>query len=373
MAATTCWRTSSANFMLSRTITSVEEACALIREGSSFAVWGGGSKGGLRAQTEGAVPLDMRRFAGITEYDPGEFTFTAKAGTMLKDIAKVLAEAGQYLPFDPMLTEPVATLGGCIASGISGPGRFRYGGLRDFIIGIKFIDGRGSLVTGGGKVVKNAAGFDFPKLMVGSCGRLGVITEATFKVFPKPKASLTAMAKLPLLTLANEAVRSLSRLPFDLDALELMPPHEVVIRISGEASALPARLEAISKATNIRWRALSAASANEMWESLTQLSWVDGFTSRVRVPLTTQRVVEMDEFLERHEVSRLYSVGANVAWMAWPPSIPVQVLNDQLLRMKLGGLQLDGAPTRLGMNAASTAEGIVKRVLDPENKFGAQP
>ena len=152
-----------------------------------------------------------------------------------------------------------------------------------------------------------------------------------------------------------------------------MPPHEVVIRISGEASALPARLEAISKATNIRWRALSAASANEMWESLTQLSWVDGFTSRVRVPLTTQRVVEMDEFLERHEVSRLYSVGANVAWMAWPPSIPVQVLNDQLLRMKLGGLQLDGAPTRLGMNAASTAEGIVKRVLDPENKFGAQP
>jgi len=126
-------------------------------------------------------------------------------------------------------------------------------------------------------------------------------------------------------------------------------------------------------ATNIRWRALSAASANEMWESLTQLSWVDGFTSRVRVPLTTQRVVEMDEFLERHEVSRLYSVGANVAWMAWPPSIPVQVLNDQLLRMKLGGLQLDGAPTRLGMNAASTAEGIVKRVLDPENKFGAQP
>ena len=181
------------------------------------------------------------------------------------------------------------------------------------------------------------------------------------------------MAKLTLLTLANEAVRALSRLPFDLDALELMPPHEVVIRISGEASALPARLEAISKATNIRWRSLSAASANEMWESLTHLSWVDGFTSRVRVPLTPQRVVEMDEFLERHEVSRLYSVGANLVWIAWPPSIPVQVLNDQLLRMKLSGLQLDSAPTRLGMNVAAAAEGIVKRVLDPENKLGDLP
>ena len=123
---------------------------------------------------------------GIVEYEPEEFTFTALAGTSVREIGQVLAEKGQYLPFDPMWVEAGATLGGTVAAGLSGPGRFRYGGVRDFILGVRFVDGRGRLLRMGGKVVKNCAGFDLPKFFVGSLGRYGALAEITFKVFPAP-------------------------------------------------------------------------------------------------------------------------------------------------------------------------------------------
>src|SRR5439155_368623 len=133
----------------------------------------------------------LSRLSGIVEYEPSEFTFTALAGTPLKAIIAALAERGQYLPFDPPLADAGATLGGTIAAGLSGPGRVRFGGLRDFILGVRFVDGEGRILRMGGKVVKNAAGFDLPKFFVGSAGRFGVLAEITFKVFPRPAATRT--------------------------------------------------------------------------------------------------------------------------------------------------------------------------------------
>src|SRR5436190_11409249 len=117
----------------------------------------------------------MRHLSGMMEYDPAEFTFTALAGTPLAVVQKELAGNGQYLPFDPPLAAQGATLGGTVAAGLSGPGRLRYGGVRDFIVGVQWVDGSGTVIRGGGKVVKNAAGFDFPKLFTGSLGRLGIL------------------------------------------------------------------------------------------------------------------------------------------------------------------------------------------------------
>src|SRR3954452_8884954 len=144
-----------------------------------------------RLSSVDAVKLSTARLRGISEYDPSEFTFTAAAGTPIREIAAALAERGQYLPFDPMLVDAGATLGGTVAAGMSGPGRFRFGGLRDFILGVRFVDGNGRLLRMGGKVVKNAAGFDLPKFFVGSLGRFGGLAEITFKVFPRPSSSLT--------------------------------------------------------------------------------------------------------------------------------------------------------------------------------------
>ena len=107
-----------------------------------------------------------RALRGIVEYEPEEFTFTALAGTpVARDRARRWREQGQYLPFDPLLAEAGATLGGTVAAGVSGPGRFRYGGVRDFILGVRFVDGLGRLLRMGGKVVKNAAGFDSAQVL----------------------------------------------------------------------------------------------------------------------------------------------------------------------------------------------------------------
>jgi len=91
-----------------------------------------------------AAKISTRQLSGITEYEPSEFTFTALAGTPVKEIIAALAEKGQYLPFDPMHVEAGSTIGGVVASGLSGPGRFRYGGVRDFILGVRFVDGLGA-------------------------------------------------------------------------------------------------------------------------------------------------------------------------------------------------------------------------------------
>src|SRR3954462_5507459 len=152
---------------------------------------GARTKPRLSQVEEGVALLSTRGLKGIVEYDPSEFTFTALAGTPVREIASALAEKGQGLPFDPLMTDVGATLGGTVAAGLSGPGRFRFGGLRDFILGVRFVDGEGRLLRMGGKVVKNAAGFDLPKFFVGSLGRFGVLAQITFKVFPRPAFALT--------------------------------------------------------------------------------------------------------------------------------------------------------------------------------------
>ena len=148
---------------------------------------------------DGSSLVETGGLSGLLEYEPQEFTFTALAGTPLAEIEQALSAHGQFLPFDPPLVQAGATLGGCVASGLSGPGRYRYGGLRDFLLGVRFVDWQGQLVSSGGKVVKNAAGFDLPKLMIGSLGQYGILAELSFKVFPRPEAYATLQIAYPSL------------------------------------------------------------------------------------------------------------------------------------------------------------------------------
>src|SRR5262252_8989165 len=168
---------------------SVAELVEVVRSCPRLLAVGGGTKS--RLSVVDVMKVSISRLQGIVEYEPSEFTFTAMAGTRLRELTDTLAQRGQYLPFDPLLVDGGATLGGTVAAGVSGPGRLRFGGLRDFILGVQFIDGLGRPLRVGGKVVKNAAGFDLPKFFVGSLGRFGVLTELTFKVFPSPASTLT--------------------------------------------------------------------------------------------------------------------------------------------------------------------------------------
>lgn len=158
---------------------------------------GGGTKDFLGQILQGEV-LDTRSYAGIISHEPTELVITARAGTLLTEVEAVLAAKGQCLAFEPPHFGAGATVGGMVAAGLSGPARASVGAVRDFILGARFINGKGEDLTFGGQVMKNVAGYDVSRLLAGSWGTLGMITEVSLKVLPMSPAEATLMcAGLP--------------------------------------------------------------------------------------------------------------------------------------------------------------------------------
>lgn len=168
------------------------------REGTRILLQGGGSKADMGAPVDGVRVVDMRGFAGVIDYDPPELVLTVGAGTPLKEIEALVAAEGQMLAFEPFDHGPVfrrpagcSTIGGVVAAGVSGPLRLTQGAARDHLLGFEAVSGRGERFVGGAKVVKNVTGYDLPKLMAGSWGRLTALTQLTFKVLPRPRRRVT--------------------------------------------------------------------------------------------------------------------------------------------------------------------------------------
>lgn len=151
---------------------------------------GGGTKDFYGYKLAGEI-LDTTLCKGIVNYDPTELVITACAGTSLLEIENTLREQGQMLAFDPPYFGKQATLGGCIAAGLSGPRRAHTGAIRDFILGVRILDGIGQDLRFGGQVMKNVAGYDVSRLMAGSMGTLGLLVEISLKVLPLPEAEIT--------------------------------------------------------------------------------------------------------------------------------------------------------------------------------------
>ena len=156
---------------------------------SPLRIRGGGSKDFYGGMLAGEL-FDVAPYAGILAYEPTELYITARCGTPLAEIEAELAGKGQMLAFEPPHFG-AATIGGCIAAGLAGPRRQTAGGVRDFVLGVKLIDGTGQILDFGGQVMKNVAGYDVSRLLAGSLGTLGLIAEATLKVLPRPVAEQT--------------------------------------------------------------------------------------------------------------------------------------------------------------------------------------
>lgn len=175
-----------------------ERVRAAAADGTLLRIRGGGSKDFYGQSLQGEL-LDTRPLAGIVSYEPSELVVTVRAGTPLAELEAVLAEKGQYLPFEPphfAAGGAVATVGGMVAAGLNGPARASVGAVRDYVLGIQLLNGRAELLTFGGQVMKNVAGYDVSRLLAGSLGTLGLIAEVSLKVLPKAVAESTLVFEL---------------------------------------------------------------------------------------------------------------------------------------------------------------------------------
>lgn len=231
---------------------------------------GGGSKDFYGNAPRGE-PLDTRTYAGIVSYEPSELVVTARCGTKLKEVESILESKNQFLPFEPPHFGAEATFGGCIAAGLSGPRRASAGALRDFVLGVKIVDGRGRVLVFGGQVMKNVAGYDVSRLLAGSLGTLGLIAEASLKVLPRPASEVTLQLSMPEPS-ALDAMTGWAGQPLPVSATAWRDGM-LSVRLSGAAPAVRAAAGRIGgeQADGALWAALREqadaffAGAEPLW------------------------------------------------------------------------------------------------------------
>jgi glycolate oxidase FAD binding subunit len=279
----------------------------------------------------------------------------------------MLSDNGQFLPFDPPLAAQGATLGGTVAANLSGCMRYHYGGVRDFILGVQFLDSQGQLVRSGGKVVKNAAGFDIPKLMVGSLGSLGTIVELSFKVFPRHEEYISIVSKYENLVDALSALIKLSTSSAEIICLELTPQEDsfdVIVRLGGDPGLFQERISHIPELIQ-EVKYIQGEEESMLWEEFNEFNWIPEGASLVKVPLIPKYLPKLDEFLKASSSDRRYSAGANVAWIAW--SDTMTALDQKLKDLNLKGLTILGSAdkVRLGAVDQNIFYKKIKTALDP--------
>ena len=232
-----------------------ESVARAFADAAPLRIRGGDSKAFYGRRAAGEV-LDVAGHRGIVAYEPSELVLTARAGTPLAEVEAALAGHRQMLPFEPPHFGPGATLGGTVACGLSGPRRPYAGAARDFVLGAQVVSGRGEVLRFGGQVMKNVAGYDVSRLMVGALGTLGVLLEVSVKVLPAPAHEMT----LVLETDARTAIETMNRLagrPLPISAA-CHAGDRLYLRLSGSESGVEAARVALGGETadGSFWQAL---------------------------------------------------------------------------------------------------------------------
>lgn len=241
-------------------------------DGHGLHLRGGGSKAFLGQPVADEVPLlDTREHRGVVSYEPTELVLTARCGTPLAEVEQLLASHGQTLAFEPPHLGAQATLGGAVASGLSGPARASAGALRDHVLGMQIINGQAEVLNLGGQVMKNVAGYDLSRLMAGSLGTLGLITQVSLKVLPVAAADATLRFALS----QAEALQALARwrarpLPLNASCWWAEPGTPtrnewLDLRLRGAAAAVQAASEALC--AEFGGRVLAPEHASADWEA----------------------------------------------------------------------------------------------------------
>jgi len=255
--------------MKMRPVNETELAEAIRGAEGPLRIVGGGTRG---IGTASGEVLETAGLAGISLYEPGALTLVAGAGTPLAEVEAVLAREGQRLPFEVpdmrgLLGQAgVSTLGGVVAVNASGPRRVQVGACRDSLIGVRFVDGRGCVIKNGGRVMKNVTGYDLVKLMAGSWGTLGVLSEVAFKVQAVPEAEASLCAPMGMAA-GVVAMAGAMGSPFDLSGAAWIG-GEVRLRVEGMAGSVRYRSGALAGHLGGEWRVVTGDASAALWREV---------------------------------------------------------------------------------------------------------
>ena len=241
---------------------------------------GGGTRSGLGHQVLASTKISLENHAGITLYEPEALTLVVKAGTSLAEVQKTLLGKGQRLPFEPMShcsifgTKGESSIGAVVACNISGPRRIQAGACRDSLIGVRFVSGKGDIIKNGGRVMKNVTGLDLVKLLCGSHGTLGVITEVAFKVLPVSEREATLGISGLSVEKAVEVLSQALATPFDITGAAHLPDYNgkplTVMRVEGFSNQVDYRLSGLKNAVagNEDAEILEGEVHSELWRTI---------------------------------------------------------------------------------------------------------
>ncbi len=304
-----------------RPATEDELADAVRAAAGPLAIRGGGTR--AAGHTGPGDVLETTGFDGIRLYEPGALTLVAGAGTPLADIEAALAAEGQRLPFEPMDmrallgTDGVSTLGGMVAANASGPRRIQAGACRDSLIGVRFVDGSGRIIKNGGRVMKNVTGYDLVKLMAGSWGTLGVLTECSLKLLPVPEAQAT-LVSAPLAP--DAAVQMMARAlgtPYEVNAAARGVDGRVALRIEGFAQQIAHRAAALPQALGGDWQVLEGDASATHWRAIRD---VTGFADQVGdIWRVSTRPSDAPALVARADAPVQMDWGGGLLWLCVPP------------------------------------------------------
>ena len=244
-----------------------ERVRAAAASASALRIRGGGSKDFYGQALTGTV-LDTRAYSGVISYEPSELVVTARAGTPLAELEALLAAQGQCLPFEPPHFGPTATVGGMVASGLNGPARSNSGAVRDFVLGTRLLNGKAEVLSFGGTVMKNVAGYDVSRLMAGSLGTLAMLLDVSLKVLPIAPAECTLQFSLD----EAAALQQLNRwgglpLPINASCWQIVGgKDQLTVRLRGAVAAVAAAQKTMGGTL------LPADEAQALWHSLREQS-----------------------------------------------------------------------------------------------------
>ena len=349
---------------------------------------GGGSKAAMGGDRDADI-VDMRGFAGVVDYDPPELVLTVGAGTPLAEVQALVAGKGQMLAFEPFDHGPLfgksagaATIGGVVAAGVAGSGRLTAGSARDHLLGFTAVSGRGERFVGGGRVVKNVTGYDLPKLVAASWGRLVAVTELTLKVLPRPRV-VTTMAIEGLDHHAAQAAMACAMgSPAEIGAAAHLPastdrPAVTLFRVQGFAPSVAARCAALPGIVGDHGGAhiLPEEEATALWTSIRDASPLADAPTLWRVNLPPSGGPLLVDRLAPHGARWLFDWAGGLVWLAFDgdPALvrhAAEAADGHAMLIRAPDAVRNAVPMQHPRSAGVTAlEARVRRAFDPAGVF----